>query len=302
TRWELVISDENGNEKREYKGKKPFPPFITWDGKDDKGKNVSDGVYTAVMTVKDRFGNKGSSNTVRISARAKNPGVTLTVMPEALSPGAGVTFNVTPHEAVDVTETRIIVKKGTETVHEIIYDGLKDGFEWSGYLADGSVPAEGESLDVYARITDKAGNSGESLIIALPVTAPAGEVIETPVIEEKPPVPALFLMARIRFEENAYTLDASQKSQLDKAVETLALYPEAKVRVEGHTDNVGTRQANEKLSRERAEMVKKYLVDKGVSEERIITVAYGEDMPVDTNKNAKGRANNRRVDVIMISR
>lgn len=302
TRWELVISDENGNEKREYKGKKPFPPFITWDGKDDKGKNVFDGVYTAVMTVKDRFGNKGSSNTVRISARAKNPGVTLTVMPEALSPGAGVTFNVTPHEAVDVTETRIIVKKGTETVHEIIYDGLKDGFEWSGYLADGSVPAEGESLDVYARITDKAGNSGESLIIALPVTAPAGEVIETPVIEEKPPVPALFLMARIRFEENAYTLDASQKSQLDKAVETLALYPEAKVRVEGHTDNVGTRQVNEKLSRERAEMVKKYLVDKGVSEERIITVAYGEDMPVDTNKNAKGRANNRRVDVIMISR
>ncbi|HPQ89791.1 MAG TPA: OmpA family protein, partial [Candidatus Mcinerneyibacteriales bacterium] len=109
-------------------------------------------------------------------------------------------------------------------------------------------------------------------------------------------------MARIRFEETAYTLDASQKSQLDKAVETLALYPEAKVRVEGHTDNVGTRQANEKLSRERAEMVKKYLVDKGVSEERIITVAYGEDMPVDTNKNAKGRANNRRVDVIMISR
>jgi len=302
TRWELVISDENGNEKREYKGKKPFPPFITWDGKDDKGKNVPDGAYTAVMTVKDRFGNKGSSNTVQFSARAKNPGVTLTVMPEALSPGAGVTFNVTPHEAVDVTETRIIVKKGTETVHEIIYDGLKDGFEWSGYLADGSVPAEGESLDVYARITDKAGNSGESLIIALPVTAPAGEVIETPVIEEKPPVPALFLMARIRFAENAYTLDASQKSQLDKAVETLALYPEAKVRVEGHTDNVGTRQANEKLSRERAEMVKKYLVDKGVSEERIITVAYGEDMPVDTNKNAKGRANNRRVDVIMISR
>lgn len=302
TRWELVISDENGNEKREYKGKKPFPPFITWDGKDDKGKNVSDGAYTAVMTVKDRFGNKGSSNTVQFSARAKNPGVTLTVMPEALSPGAGVTFNVTPHEAVDVTETRIIVKKGTETVHEIIYNGLKDGFEWSGYLADGSVPAEGESLDVYARITDKAGNSGESLIIALPVTAPAGEVIETPVIEEKPPVPALFLMARIRFAENAYTLDASQKSQLDKAVETLALYPEAKVRVEGHTDNVGTRQANEKLSRERAEMVKKYLVDKGVSEERIITVAYGEDMPVDTNKNAKGRANNRRVDVIMISR
>ena len=302
TRWELVISDENGNEKREYKGKKPFPPFITWDGKDDKGKNVPDGAYTAVMTVKDRFGNKGSSNTVQFSARAKNPGVTLTVMPEALSPGAGVTFNVTPHEAVDVTETRIIVKKGTETVHEIIYDGLKDGFEWSGYLADGSVPAEGESLDVYARITDKAGNSGESLIIALPVTAPAGEVIETPVIEEKPPVPALFLMARIRFAENAYTLDASQKSQLDKAVETLALYPEAKVRVEGHTDNVGTRQVNEKLSRERAEMVKKYLVDKGVSEERIITVAYGEDMPVDTNKNAKGRANNRRVDVIMISR
>ena len=302
TRWELTVNDENGKEKRAYKGKKPFPPFITWDGKDDKGKGVPDGTYTAVMTVKDRFGNKGSSNAVQIFARSANPGVTLTVMPETLSPGAGVTFTVTPHEAVDVTETRIIVKRETETIHEIVYDGLKDGYDWSGYLADGTAPAEGETLNVYARLTDKAGNSGESLIVTLPVTAPAGQVTETVVPEEKPPVPALFLMARIRFDENAYALNAGQKSELDKAVETLVLYPESKVRVEGHTDNVGTRQDNEKLSRERAEMVKKYLVSRGIAEERIISVAYGEDMPVDTNKTVKGRANNRRVDVIMISR
>ena len=302
TRWELTVSDENGKERRTYKGKRPFPPFITWDGKDDKGKSVSDGTYTAVMTVKDRFGNKGSSNAVQLFARSKNPGVTLTIMPETLSPGTGVTFTVTPHEAVAVTETRIIVKRETETIHEIIYDGLKDGFEWSGYLADGSAPAEGTTLNVYARITDKAGNSGESLIVALPVIAPAGEVTETVVPAEKPPVPALFLMARIRFDENAYALNAAQKSELDKAVETLLLYPESKVRVEGHTDNVGTRQDNEKLARERAEMVKKYLTGRGIAEDRIIAVAYGEDMPVDTNKTAKGRANNRRVDVIMISR
>ena len=87
---------------------------------------------------------------------AGNPGVTLTIMPETLSPGTGVTFTVTPHEAVAVTETRIIVKRETETIHEIIYDGLKDGFEWSGYLADGSAPAEGTTLNVYERIQTAA--------------------------------------------------------------------------------------------------------------------------------------------------
>ena len=105
----------------------------------------------------------------------------------------------------------------------------------------------------------------------------------------------------VLFAEGSADLTPLGRSVLDGVAQILKQndYP---ISVEGHTDNAGTKQANEKLSRERAEMVKKYLVDKGVSEERIITVAYGEDMPVDTNKNAKGRANNRRVDVIMISR
>jgi outer membrane protein OmpA-like peptidoglycan-associated protein len=298
--WTLSLTDEGGKEVRRFKGKKSLPPFMTWDGKDNKGAVVPDGTYAAVMTVKDRYGNKGSSNKAFVTVRSKTLEVTLNVMPDKLIPGEGLTFTVTPHENVNVAKTQIVVTKKTETIHEIIYEGHKDRFEWSGILADGTYPEKGDSLNIFARLTDRAGNTGESLIVTVPVDAT--QLVEPSISQEMPPIPAMLLMARLRFGENAYTLTAAQKEELDKIISTLISYPQSTVRVEGHTDNVGARSVNEKLSRNRAEMVKKYLVAGGIDSARIVSVAYGPDMPVDTNKTAKGRANNRRVDVIMLSR
>lgn len=73
----------------------------------------------------------------------------------------------------------------------------------------------------------------------------------------------------------------------------------AKVRVEGHTDDRGAHDYNVKLSQDRAESVKKFLVDKGVAGERLEARGFGPDQPADSNATEKGRENNRRVEFIV---
>ena len=66
--------------------------------------------------------------------------------------------------------------------------------------------------------------------------------------------------------------------------------------VDGHTDNVGGKAFNQKLSQGRADAVKKYLSDKGIDESRIIAKGYGDTKPVVSNATAQGKQKNRRVE------
>ncbi|WP_158501810.1 Ig-like domain-containing protein [Vitiosangium sp. GDMCC 1.1324] len=68
------------------------------------------------------------------------------------------------------------------------------------------------------------------------------------------------------------------------------------LRVEGHTDNQGKAANNQKLSQRRAANVRAFLIKEGIAEERLEAVGYGQEKPVDTNKTAAGRENNRRVE------
>jgi len=83
---------------------------------------------------------------------------------------------------------------------------------------------------------------------------------------------------------------------LDAAVAALLAYPELRLEVQGHTDDQGPDDANLKLSQDRADAVKAYMVEKGVAAERLDAKGYGETMPVGDNKKAGGRAANRRIE------
>jgi outer membrane protein OmpA-like peptidoglycan-associated protein len=71
------------------------------------------------------------------------------------------------------------------------------------------------------------------------------------------------------------------------------------IMVEGHTDTQGSSRMNEQLSDARAAAVKRYLIEEGVSEDRIKSIGRGEKEPVATNRTPEGRANNRRVEIIL---
>lgn len=82
---------------------------------------------------------------------------------------------------------------------------------------------------------------------------------------------------------------------LDKSVKLLKDRPEIKVEIEGYTDYIGTEEYNQKLSVERAETVKAYLVSKGIAENRLSTIGYGKGNPIANNESEDGRAMNRRI-------
>jgi OmpA-OmpF porin, OOP family len=87
---------------------------------------------------------------------------------------------------------------------------------------------------------------------------------------------------------------------LEAMTAILKEYPTANFSLEGHTDSDGAEAMNQKLSEERAAAVKNFLVENGIAAERLTSKGFGETMPVDTNKTAKGKANNRRVEVKLV--
>ncbi len=108
------------------------------------------------------------------------------------------------------------------------------------------------------------------------------------------------------FKFDSYTIKDESHGALDEAVKILNKYPNVTFVVEGHTDNVGSNDANMKLSKdaynmnlskERAKAVMDYLVSKGVNAAKISSVGYGEEKPIASNETAAGRAKNRRVEI-----
>lgn len=100
----------------------------------------------------------------------------------------------------------------------------------------------------------------------------------------------------INFQTGSATILPASYTVLDQAVSVLKEYKTLRIRIDGHTDNQGAADRNQKLSEDRAASVKAYLVSKGVDASRIETAGYGDTRPVEDNATAKGRAANRRIE------
>ena len=101
----------------------------------------------------------------------------------------------------------------------------------------------------------------------------------------------------ILFDTGKSTIKSQSENVLGDIIKILNEYPNAKFTVEGHTDSTGSATLNQNLSDSRALSVKEYLVKNGINEFRLSSKGYGKDKPIDTNNTAKGRANNRRVEI-----
>ncbi|HEX8575172.1 MAG TPA: DUF5723 family protein [Flavobacterium sp.] len=104
----------------------------------------------------------------------------------------------------------------------------------------------------------------------------------------------------ILFDTGKATIKAESFPSLDAIVAVLNEYNTANFKIEGHTDSTGKPASNLKLSKDRAAAVRKYLVDKGISESRLTSQGYGSKKPIATNKTLKGRNLNRRVEINLV--
>ena len=164
-----------------------------------------------------------------------------------------------------------------------------------------------------------------STMLLAACTVTTGQPAETPAPTPPPPAPAtatpaptptapaetpkksnavvkgdsINIPGNIVFDNKKATLKEGAGSEvvLDQLKAFLDENPQVtKLRVEGHTDNVGQPADNEKLSGERALTIKRWLVDKGIPKERVIAVGFGEKKPIADNTKEEGRAQNRRTE------
>jgi outer membrane protein OmpA-like peptidoglycan-associated protein len=106
-------------------------------------------------------------------------------------------------------------------------------------------------------------------------------------------------MSDILFETGRADLTTNLKTNLARIAGILIVYKEPNIVVEGHTDNVGSREFNQKLSEDRATNVMNFLAEQGVGAERMTAVGRAFDRPIADNDTPEGRAKNRRVDLII---
>lgn len=106
-------------------------------------------------------------------------------------------------------------------------------------------------------------------------------------------------LSDVLFDFNKFTLKPDAREKLAKVSGILLAYPDLKVQVEGYTDNVGTPEYNQKLSEERANAVRDYLVQQSVPAANVTASGFGEANPVADNSTAAGRAKNRRVQLVV---
>ena len=104
----------------------------------------------------------------------------------------------------------------------------------------------------------------------------------------------------IFFETGKSKLKEESFRSLNALVEFFQEYPNVKVEIGGHTDNVGSAVTNKRLSQERAKSVALYIIEQGISKDRFQAKGYGPDKPKATNKTKEGRARNRRVDFTIV--
>ncbi|RPJ56960.1 MAG: OmpA family protein, partial [Acidobacteria bacterium] len=106
-------------------------------------------------------------------------------------------------------------------------------------------------------------------------------------------------MSDVLFDTGKYTLRQEAREKLARIAGIVVNYPGLKLEAEGHTDNVGTEELNLKLSQQRADSVRAYLISQGIQETAISASGKGFSIPVVPNDTAAGRQKNRRVELIV---
>ncbi len=159
----------------------------------------------------------------------------------------------------------------------------KDGFE----DADGCPDPDNDG-DGVLDAADKCPNTPKGVKV---------DATGCPVAEMKTEVGGVLILEGVNFATGSAELTPTSSVTLDKVAESLNAWPDVTIEVGGHTDSSGNDAANKKLSQDRADAVRQYLIGKGVAGTRITAVGYGEEKPIADNATKDGKAKNRRVEL-----
>ena len=134
-------------------------------------------------------------------------------------------------------------------------------------------------------------------VVVAPAPAPAPVVVAP---EPAPAAPQKLVLEGVNFDFDKAALRQEDIAGLDKDVAALKTWGDVNIEVAGHTDSMGSDAYNMKLSQQRAEAVRNFLISRGVAADRLTAKGYGESQPVADNATDEGRFKNRRVELLQL--
>lgn len=167
-----------------------------------------------------------------------------------------------------------------------IYDHEDECPEEKGLLSNNGCPVADTDGD---GVPDEEDDCPNTIGIVINFGCPVVTVEQNEVVQQA--------LENLEFETGKDIIKDYSKPYLDNLAEVMLENPDWKIKLTGHTDNVGDEENNLILSRDRANAVKFYILGKGVDARRIYTDYYGETRPIDTNETEIGRQRNRRVEM-----
>jgi len=155
--------------------------------------------------------------------------------------------------------------------------------------------AEAEAAEARAKAAEASKNAEDANAVREKLRMQLNSVLQTSETARG----LIVNMSDVLFDTGKYTLKPTTQISLAKVAGILEAYPGLKVQVEGYTDAVGSDDYNQKLSENRAAAVKDFLVSQGVQPNSITSAGFGKSDPVADNTSASGRAQNRRVNMVV---
>ena len=235
----------------------------------------------------------------RIQKDMSPPIAILSLAPDVFMPSQGQKTILYPKayddEGIASWEIRMVDKS---SVTVMTWNGRGDPpetLDWNGKdFYDRYLPDE----TYYAQLTafDTSGNSAKSEICPVRLITPEIRVQETELGLK------MAFSAKVLFDFDKYNLKDKSTKMLNEAVRILKMYPDRPIKVEGHTDNYGSKQYNIILSKRRANAVATFLIKHGIDKDRITTEGLWFSVPVATNATSAGRDQNRRVEITILKK
>ncbi|MDH5720535.1 MAG: OmpA family protein [Spirochaetia bacterium] len=328
TFWEVAITDEKVDAASDPDNKFPketikkwegdnidsMPEEFVWQAADNASKPVEDGLYYVTMRAKYQSGNKPVSFSKEIIVDKTPPETQVeteifTFSPDGDGENEEQIFNIYVKDKIyePRIEGKSKIKNCALVIYEIGYDNKErkirmpfksfqmsgeipekiiwDGKSDAGHLVESATVYEYElsSEDIYGnKITSSPGKFETDILVL--VTERGLKV----------------RLSNVEFEFGKADLKSKSKGLLDRLAKILGRYPKYRIKVEGHSDDIGEEEYNLKLSEKRAKAVMDYLIEESIESDRISYQGLGEVSPLLPNTSWYNRSRNRRVEFILV--
>ena len=310
--WQFdIVNTQTNKVVYSFSGQEEIPKTLVWDGKNQKGNFVEGNfkyVFTALINKKnikveqsDEFISDITEPYISLSSSVDT--VLLDKEKNCFVNDVVFNFNIGDESEIDKSKTKLQVysfkNKVIKEWNFTNLDEIPDSIYWDGKddIYDLVVPA-GE-YKIVLTVSDIVNNKASLYSNITTFEQVVGKVSEI-VVKEEPRGLVVNLSNSILFGAREVELKKEAKDSLDEMIKLLSAYPANKVLIEGYSDSSGKEEENLKISYDRAQEVYLYFVQKGIPAERLTVVGYGSENPVASNKTAKGREKNRRVNIIIL--